>query len=249
VLIDGTDGSINDATGITSDGTSLYWCDRGFEAIYKASINGGAPVKIIDVVQATGDNFFGTWDIVYSGGKIYWTGVFGPGVYSANPDGTGVTPVLANAGTIGANRPFGITEYEGTIYFGDSEQLSTAIYSVGTGGQNPQLLVDGSSDDRYPCVLPPTAAPAPRPRVTSFSYDGTTGMVEISITGAPGVEFQVRESTELSFSAGAGASLVLVGGAGSDPVVLATDGDGVASGSFRLDPSRAAGYIRVEQVP
>ena len=71
VLIDGTDGTINDATGITSDGTSLYWCDRGFEAIYKAGLDGSDPRRIVDVVAETGDRFFGTWDIVFADGKLF----------------------------------------------------------------------------------------------------------------------------------------------------------------------------------
>ena len=248
VLIDGTDGSINDATGITSDGTSLYWCDRGFEAIYKANLDGSQPRQIIDVAQETGDNFFGTWDVVFAGGKIYWTGVFGPAVYSANPDGTQVTPVLANAGTIGATRPFGITEYMGTIYFGDSEQSTTAIYSVGTGGQNPGRLVKGTNDDRYPLVLPPdsTGPQVTPPVITRLVYNPTTGLLEISILGDSATDYEILQSSSLDFGPGGDAAKILVSGPGSAPLLLTTDENGVASATITLDNSKPRNFVRLQ---
>lgn len=212
---------------------------------------GGTPVRIVDVAQATGDSFCGTWDIVFANGKLFWTGVFGPAVYSANLDGTSVTPVIANSASIGANRSFGITEYQGTIYFGDSEQASTAIYSVGITGQNARLLVNGSSDDRYPLVLPPdNSNPGTQsPTITSFGYAAASGLVQISITGAPSIGYNVRESITPNFSSAGGASIVLVGGQGSAPYVLTTDAAGMASGSFSLDPSKQINFLRVEQAP
>lgn len=155
VLVDGTDGTLNDATGVTTDGSFIYWVDGGFNGIYRANLDGSNVMQLVDLFAFIGDGFSGEWDITHADGKLYWTAVFDTDIYSVNVDGSNPELVLDTL-PIGATRPFGISEFDDTLFFGNSD--NSGIYSVNTDGTGGTFLAKPTTDDRYPVVIPEPAA-------------------------------------------------------------------------------------------
>ena len=118
-------------------------------------MDGTGIAQIVDIAAVVGGGFIGAWDIAATNDKLYWTNIFNSSIYSADLDGSNASAVLTNIKvTLGNNRPFGITEYDGTLYFGDSDDSDgSAIYQVGTDGVGGALLASGG-DARYPLVVP-----------------------------------------------------------------------------------------------
>ena len=249
ILIDGSDDTIDTAGGISTDGTFLFWVDVGTNFIFRANLDGSDVTELINVRVEVPDPFFvGPFDIIAAQEKIYWSDRSAKCIHRANVDGSEVEALVANVGgLIFENRPFGITEFNNSIFYGDGSLSSgTAIYQIDIDNPVVEAIVGPTDDDSYPLVIPGTAPVPPiPPSITDFQYDSMTGSGTITFTASPDRNYVLVESESLTFSPGQEVAIteVTVGTQVGDGVT--TTGEGVASFSFDLDSSKGVNFLRV----
>jgi DNA-binding beta-propeller fold protein YncE len=138
-----------DGSGITNDGTRLYWADEVGGRVYKIEANGSG------IVQLGGDRYpfgFGSEhfnSIAYDNGMLYVAdsgrpGVNAPQVVSISTSGGSFTTLFSGSPF---QSPTGITVGNGLLYVADSAAQS--IWSLPLTGGSPTLVV---SDSRFQSI-------------------------------------------------------------------------------------------------
>ena len=136
-------------TGLTTDGTSLFWTDVNEDAIFKAPFDGsGGPEMLIDLHSFGAGNLPGTYiaaGITTDGTSLFWTDVGQDAIFKSAVDGSGAVNLIDLDTVFGpaTYTPIGITTDGTSLFWADS--APGAVYSAGLDGSSAVKLFDDPS--------------------------------------------------------------------------------------------------------
>lgn len=202
-------GGAQDPRGIAVDivNGKIYYGDG--LSIARMNLDGSSPTTLITLTATPGDI-----EVDPVGGKIYYSTLFaapGNGIYSANLDGTGVTPIHTNASLALALAPATVTVNDvynlsinsaaGLLYWtaddgGVAGRIGLNVSSTGGGGVSQLFVGTGSSDS-----------------INRMDVDFAAGEVYYTVGGGTDA---VRRST----LAGAGVTTLVSGIGGPSAIAL-----------------------------